>query len=54
MGSRDRPHREAKKKPKGKTGSAGVQPLMEPPQSVELIRKPRKPKPVVEEESDEA
>lgn len=54
MGSRDRPHREAKKKPKSKTGSPKVQPLMEPPQNVELIRKPRKPKPVVEEESDEA
>jgi hypothetical protein len=52
MGSRDRPHREAKKKPKEKLGSPKLQPLMEPPQQVELIRKPRKPKPV-EEESDE-
>lgn len=54
MGSRDRPHREAKKKPKSKTGGPKVQPLMEPPQNVELIRKPRKPKPQVEEEEDEA
>ena len=54
MGSRDRPSKEAKKKPKNKTGVAKVQPLMDPPQNVEVIRKPRKPKPVVEEESDEA
>jgi hypothetical protein len=53
MGSRDRPSREAKKKPKTKAGTPKVQPLMEPPQNVELIRKPRKPKPVVEEETDE-
>jgi hypothetical protein len=54
MGSRDRPSKEAKKKPKNKTGLPKVQPLMDPPQNVELIRKPRKPKPVVEEESEEA
>ena len=54
MGSRDRPSREAKKKPKNKTGVPKVQPLMDPPQNVEVIRKPRKPKPVVEEETDEA
>jgi hypothetical protein len=53
MGSRDRPHREAKKKPKSKTAAPKVQPLMEPPQNVELIRKPRKPKPVVEEAADD-
>jgi hypothetical protein len=54
MGSRDRPSKEAKKKPKNKTGVPKVQPLMDPPQNVELIRKPRKPKPVAEEETDEA
>ena len=54
MGSRDRPGREAKKKPKSKTGLPKVQPLMDPPQNVEVIRKPRKPKPVIEEEDDEA
>jgi hypothetical protein len=53
MGSRDRPHREAKKKPKDKTGSPKVQPLMDPPMNVEVVRKPRKPKPV-KEEDDEA
>jgi hypothetical protein len=54
MGTRDRPHREAKKKPKGKTGAPRVQPLSDPPMNVELIRKPRKPKPVVEEEDEQA
>ncbi len=54
MGSRNRPGKEAKKKPKSKTGPSSLSPLSEPPQNVELIRKPRKPKPVVEEETDEA
>jgi hypothetical protein len=49
MGSRDRPHREAKKKPKNKLAQPKIQPLMDPPQNVEVIRKPRKEKPVVEE-----
>ena len=53
MGSRDRPHREEKKKPKDKTGQPKLQPLFEPPQNVEVIRKPRKEKPVVEDESEE-
>ena len=44
MASRDRPGREAKKKPKDKSGAPKVQPLSEPPQNVELIRKPRKPR----------
>jgi hypothetical protein len=54
MGSRDRPHREAKKKPKDKSGQPKLRSLSEPPpmQAV-LIRKPRKPKPVSEEETDE-
>jgi hypothetical protein len=52
MGTRDRPHREQKKKPKEKQGLPKLQPLSEPPQQVELIRKPRKPKPV-EEDTDE-
>ena len=54
MGSRDRPHREAKKKPKSQARpSQGCPSLSEPPpQQAELIRKPRKPKPV-EEETDE-
>lgn len=54
MGSRDRPHREQKKKPKDKgQGLPKLSPLSEPPPQVEVIRKPRKPKPVVEEETDE-
>ncbi len=52
MGTRDRPHREAKKKPRDKQAAPKLQPLMEPPTNVEVIRKPRKPKPV--EESDES
>ncbi len=42
MGSRDRPSREAKKKPKDKSGQSKIQPLSEPPSNVELYRKPRK------------
>ena len=39
MGSRDRPSREAKKKPKDRSVVPKVQPLAEPPMNVELIRK---------------
>ena len=53
MGSRDRPSKEAKKKKKSKLAEPGLSPLSEPPQNVEVIRKPRKPKPVNEEEADE-
>ncbi len=51
MGSRDRPHREVKKKPKdaGKARIQPIQPLMEPPANVELIKPKRKPR----EESEE-
>jgi hypothetical protein len=52
MGSRDRPHREAKKKPKEKLGQPKLSALSEPPpQQVELIRKPRKPRHEEEEET---
>jgi len=44
MGSRDRPSKEAKKKPKDKEARPKVQPLSEPPTNVELIRKERKPR----------
>jgi hypothetical protein len=54
MGSRDRPSKEKKKKPKDKSGVPKIQPLMDPPQNVEVIRKPRKPKPVIEEEDEQA
>ncbi len=53
MGSRDRPRKEQKKKPKAKTVQPSLAPLSEPPQNVEVIRKPRKEKPVVEDDSDE-
>ena len=51
MGSRDRPHREAKKKPKDKSGQPKLTSLSEPPpMQAELIRKPRKPRRVDEED----
>ena len=53
MATKDRPHREMKKKPKDKAGLPKLTSLSEPPPTqAELIRKPRKPKPV-EEETDE-
>ncbi|HET9083434.1 MAG TPA: hypothetical protein VFN41_03445 [Candidatus Limnocylindrales bacterium] len=54
MGSRDRPRKEQKKKPKAKTVQPSLAPLSEPPQNVEVIRKPRKEKPIVDDDSDEA
>ncbi len=53
MGSRDRPSRESKKKPKDRSALPKVQPLSEPPMNVELIRKPRKPR-HEDEDRDEA
>ena len=53
MGSRDRPSKE-KKKPKAKTTQTSLSPLSEPPQNVELIRKPRKERHVVEDDADPA
>ncbi len=53
MGSRDRPSKEAKKKPKAKSAQPSLSPLSEPPQNVELIRKPRKEPRVVEDEAQE-
>ena len=52
MGSRDRPSKE-KKKPKQKTTQASLSPLLEPPQNVEVIRKPRKERTVVEDDAAE-
>ena len=51
MGSRDRPHREAKKKPKDKSGQPSCRPCRSRRMQVELIRKERKPRPVTEEET---
>ena len=50
MGSRDRPQREIKKKPKDKGARPNLQPLTEAPQNVELIRKARKPRHVGEDQ----
>ncbi len=51
MGSRDRPSKEAKKKPKDRSGLPKLQPLSEPPTNVEQYRKPRKPR--ADEDRDE-
>jgi len=53
MGSRNRPGKEAKKKPKAKQGQPKLSTFEAPPQNVEVIRKPRKEKPVVEDDEDE-
>lgn len=45
MGSKDRPHREAKKKPKSDAGKHKLESLLEaPPPSVEVIKPKRKPR----------
>ena len=48
MGSRDRPHRETKKKAKAAEPKPTLSPYLEPPQSVEIIKPKRKPRTVVE------
>ena len=53
MASRDRPGKEAKKKPKDRSGIPKIQPMSEPPMNVELIKKPRKPR-AEEEDRNEA
>ncbi len=53
MGSRDRPHREQKKKPKD-AQKTRIQPLLEPPSSVELIKPKRKPRAVEPEQEEES
>jgi len=44
MGSRDRPHKEVKKKPKDKSASPNLTPLSDPSQQAEVIKKERKPR----------
>jgi hypothetical protein len=45
MASKDRPHREAKKKPKDKSAKTGLQSLGDaPPQQAEVIKPKRKPR----------
>ena len=52
MATKDRPHREVKKKPKAAATKSKIQPLLEaPPPPVEVIRPHRKPR--VEEEPEE-
>jgi hypothetical protein len=44
VGSRDRPSKEVKKKPKDKSSQAKLAPLSEAPQQAEVIKKQRKPR----------
>lgn len=44
MASRDRPGKEAKKKPMDKSAKQKLQPLMEPPANVEVVKPKRKPR----------
>ena len=44
MGSRDRPHKEVKKKAQAKDTRPRLQPLLEPPTNVEVIKPRRKPR----------
>ncbi len=50
MGTRDRPHREVKKKAKVVDPKSKLQPFLEAPQNVEIIKPKRKPRTVTEEE----
>jgi hypothetical protein len=53
MATKDRPHREVRKKPKVATTKPAIQPLLDaPPQSVEVIRPRRKPRTVEESEAE--
>ncbi len=54
MASKDRPHREAKKKPKSAASKVKLESLLDsPPQSVEVIKPKRKPRHEREPEPDE-
>lgn len=54
MGSKDRPHREAKKKPKAKELKPRLESLLDsPPPTVEVIKPRRKPRHEKEPEADE-
>ena len=54
MGSRDRPHKEAKKKAKAKEVKPQLQSLLQaPPPTVEVIKPKRKPRWDQESESEE-
>ena len=44
MASRDRPGKEAKKKPMDKSAKQKLQPLLAPPTNVEVVKPRRKPR----------
>ena len=52
MATKDRPHRESKKKPKAAPSKSMIQPLDSPPQSVEIIKPRRKPRSLEETEAE--
>ena len=54
MASKDRPHREVKKKPKAASAKPRLESLLDtPPQTTELIRPKRKPRAEKEEPAEE-
>ena len=54
MGSKDRPHREQKKKPKTQVTKTRLESLLDaPPPTVEVIKPKRKPRHEQEPEADE-
>ena len=53
MGSRDRPHREEQEEGQGRPSrSRACRRILEPPQTVEVIKPKRKPRTVVEDEDE--
>jgi hypothetical protein len=53
MGQKDRPHREAKKKPKDKAARQRLESLLDSPQpTVEVIKPKRKPRHETEQEPE--
>ena len=52
MATKNRPHRETKKKPKSAPTRPVIQPLEAPPPTVEVIKPRRKPRELEEPESE--
>jgi hypothetical protein len=52
MATKNRPHREPKKKPKSAPARPVIQPLEAPPPTVEVIRPRRKPRELEEPEAE--
>jgi hypothetical protein len=52
MATKNRPHRESKKKPKSAPARPVIQPLEAPPPTVEVIKPRRKPRELEEPEAE--